>query len=174
MKLRLLEASTQLPVSVADIKEYVRQDSDRDDHLLSGLIQTATTWVEEATSKTLLKKKWLYQNKNTLLRLPRGPIIDVEEVKVGHKTLSKKDYRVIDQGGSAKIEMPFSWHQKTVSITYTAGFGEKVEDIPETLRHAIKSTVAYIYDNRYSLPTSKTHAFHNMQPWIHYHRTAMI
>lgn len=174
MKLKLLQQSNELPIQVARVKEYVRQTSDVDDLLIEGLIKTASAWVEEATGKTLLKKKWLYTNKNTRIRLPRGPVMTIEQVKLGSKVLQAADYQVIKHGHTTKIELPYALDPKTVAITYTAGFGENPSDIPETLCHAITSTVAYIYDNRYSIDPAKSHATYNMQPWIHYHRTACL
>jgi len=57
MKVRLLEACSHTVVTLQDMKHFARITDNDDDYLLEGLIKTATAWVEDATGKTLLKKK---------------------------------------------------------------------------------------------------------------------
>ena len=170
MKTTLLETTSALVVSVEDMKMFARITHEDDDHLLEGLIKTATAWVEDATGKTLLQKKWLYTHSNNILTLPHAPIINVLEVKAGKKTLQENNYEITDHQNTKRIIVPLVHTRRSISVTYIAGFGESPDDLPMTLKQAVMSTVLYIYENRYSLNSSQT--YHNTaQPWIHYHRT---
>lgn len=168
MRSKLLEASKTLPVSVQDVKTFARIDHNDDDFLLEGLIKTAAAWVEEVTGKTLLKKKWVFTHSNNEITLPHAPVIKILEVKSAGKVLKEKDYTVSHVRQTKRISMPFSWNTAKVSVTYTAGFGDKPSDIPETLRHTVMSTVTYIYENRY--PTQQN-CYQAVQPWIAYNRS---
>lgn len=171
MQSKLLNQTNALPVSVNEMKDFARIQSDQDDFLLEGLLKTASAWVEEATGKTLLNKQWLYTHNNNTLTLPYSPVVQIDEVKVGRKTLAQNEYTRIDHLGKTKLELPFSWNRRAVSVTYTAGFGTDPKDVPDALKQAIMSTVTYIYENRYPTMPGQNQAFQCAQPWIQYHRS---
>ena len=56
--LSLVSAATDLPVSLADVKEFLRVDTDDENGLISGLIQTATETVEADTGRVLVSQTW--------------------------------------------------------------------------------------------------------------------
>lgn len=180
MSAKLLEAQTEPIVGLDEIKRFARVSHDDDDFLLEGLIKTATAWVEEATGKSLLKKKWSYSHNNNVLSLPHGPVLKVLEVNYGRRTLDAKDYTLRQEKNTTVVEVPFSWNRRKVTVIYTAGFGDKADDVPSTLKQAVMSTVTYIYENRYPVPgnahtavssTSNQAAF---EPWIAYHRSYQL
>lgn len=170
MKIKILETTPTLAVSVDDMKMFARIGHDDDNYLLEGLIKTATAWVEDATGKTLLEKKLIYTHSNNVVTLPGSPIIEVLNVKAGSKTLEPNQYEITDHQSTKKITVPTFYSRRHISITYRAGFGTTSADLPETLKQAVMSTVLYIYENRYDL-TPKASVAQTMDPWIHYHRT---
>ncbi|WP_031934441.1 head-tail connector protein [Candidatus Hepatobacter penaei] len=171
MTSKLIAASSTLAVSLVDMKDYAHITHDHDNHLLEGLIRTATAWVEEATGKTLLEKTWRYTHTNPVLTLPHGPITDILEVKSGNRVLLDSAYEVEDLQNTKKITvLSAEKNRRKTSVTYKAGFGTQPEELPDTFRQAVMSTVLYIYEDRYDLSAPKK-AQRYGQPWIEYHRS---
>lgn len=170
MPLKLLEQSSSLAVSLEDTKNYLRLSHALDNHFLVRMITLATHWIEEATGKTLLLKKWAYTNENNILFLPHPPIREILEVRSKRRIFDRDEYVVQDYRWTKKVETPFYWGKRTLTVTYTAGFGETPEEIPPALTQAVLSTVAYLYENR-GVPQEKQVPFPHVQPWIQYYRT---
>lgn len=169
MRTKLLEAVETPVVSLDAMKDFARVSFSEDDFLLQGLIKTATAWVEEATKKTLLKKKWRCTHYNDAVLLPHGPVIEILEVKRGRQVFTEKDYTAHDKNGTVHLICPSSLDTRATVVTYTSGFGETPEEVPETLKHAVMTTVTYIYENRYAasaMPALPPVA----DPWIAHHR----
>ena len=168
MKSTVLDAPDILAVPLERMKSYARISGDYDDHLLTGLIKTATTWVEEETGKDLLTKTRKVSHHNNVLTLPYAPIQKILEVKSGRRIVSSENYQLNHTLNTLTI--PVHQAGKSNSVTYQSGFGHDPKDIPETLAQAVMSTVLYIYENRYEL-SPKQSVYANAKPWIHYHRS---
>lgn len=170
MKIKILETTQTLVVTLNDMKNFARIDHNEDDYLLEGLIKTATAWVENATDKSLLHKTLMCTQANSAMVLPRAPIIEIINVKIGGKELKPTQYEVTNHHTTLKVTAHAMYQGGQMSVTYRAGFGQTSREIPETLKQAVMSTVLYMYENRYDLP-QKTSIVHPMSTWIHQHRT---
>ena len=95
MKIKTLETTQALVVTLDDMKNFARIDHNEDDYLLECLIKTATAWVENATDKTLLNKTLMYTQANSVMILPRSPIIDIIKVIYTSKLHLSKYYKMI-------------------------------------------------------------------------------
>ncbi len=124
-------------------------DTQEEDSLLALCMQTATEWVEQQTSRTLLQKTWRLTHQNTHFVLPMGPVQEsnIQEVTFGRTTLTPKDYTCTVRGVSLHIEIPFprfSWRVPTVTVTYKAGFGETPDKVPAVYRSAVLSAISHM------------------------------
>jgi len=106
--------------------------------------------------------------------LPHAPVIDVLEVRCGQKTLQPHEYEITEHCHTQKVNIPLRGESRSVSIIYTSGFGDHPQEVPETLKQAVMSTVLYIYDNRYHLSGQVSPLYTNAQPWIDYHRSYLV
>ncbi len=172
MTLKLLASPRTPLLSLEEVKVYLRIQHRQEDALLSSLITLATQWIEDATGKTLLQKTWSYTHQNTWLILPKPPILDILEVRTKRRVLQPREYEIYDYRGSKCVEIPFVWERRTLTVTYQAGFGTSPDEIPLALHQAVPTTVAHLYENRFS--DEKTVPFPRVQPWIQYHRTYQI
>ena len=79
MRLTQSTAPTVEPVELADVKNFMRVDEDRDDILINSLIVSARDYVERKTGRQLIDANWtLYlPSFPSLIRLPRPPLDSV-------------------------------------------------------------------------------------------------
>lgn len=154
--LRVVEVIGQEPVSLEDIKNYLRVDITDDDVLISNLIKTARDYVERITNRSIVTKKYEYildAFPNGYIQLPRPPLISVEQVVYKTADGVEKvftDYITDSESEPARIIAPNGWPSESlypvnaVKVTYQAGYSQ----MPESLKHAIYMLVAHWYENR--------------------------
>jgi len=152
------------PITLQQVKEWTRVKVNTSDAELSGLIQAATGSAESIMNRPIINRSYT----QTMDFLPS--IIQLQEVKVQsvtsityldtdgiQQTLAADQYR-IDFGSlykRASIEPAHSitWPNVrnvsgSVIITYVAGFGEDLNDVPADVQQAIAYLVGHYYDTR--------------------------
>jgi uncharacterized phiE125 gp8 family phage protein len=169
MSIVILEKSDVPLIPLEEAKAYLRIDHDLEDPLILTFIQVATLWVEQATGKTLLTKTFAYSHEQTRIILPCPPVLEILEVKSKRGILEPKEYLWRRHRDTVVLETPFFWGIRTLTITYRAGFGDTPEDVPPTLRYAVLTTLAYLYENR-PTPEGPGWGVPSIEPWIQYHR----
>jgi hypothetical protein len=90
--------------------------------------------------------------------LPFPPVVSVTNITTydvdnASSVFSAANYSVDTVGGRIYLNQSGIWPinlrtYNAVSIAYTAGYGTSVLSVPSAIRHAIKLTVAYMYENR--------------------------
>lgn len=171
MAFTVLEKSPHLLLGLEEVKCFLRLHHDREDEVIRNLIRVAMDWVEECTGKTLLKKRLEYTHHNNLVFLPCGPVRRILSVRTRLRALVEgTDYKILNRSHTKAIEIPFRWRRQSITVTYEAGFGEGPEEVPLTLRQAVLSTVAYLYENR----DAKLPLHPPVDPWIAYYRELML
>ncbi|QPC43493.1 phage head-tail connector protein [Kaustia mangrovi] len=159
-------APAELPVSLEEAKAHLRVDHADDDTLITGLIQTATDYVDGWSGilgKCLVSQTWrldLCGFPPWVIYLPLAPVSEIVDVTYcdedgNQQTLSPTVYRgpVIDAYGPYlyRVESE-SWpstdtRPDAVSVTFTAGYGAP-SDVPQSIRHALLLLVGHWYENR--------------------------
>jgi uncharacterized phiE125 gp8 family phage protein len=152
------------PVSLAEAKQHLRVDQDftDDDLYIQSLISAARYYVESVSDRTLIRSQW--QLKLDLfpswdIELPRPPIApgDVVVTFVPSQGVEQAftAFRVDRDSTPAVIrpEWNGSWPtargaENDVTITYWAGYGESVANIPPPARHCILLMVGSWFANR--------------------------
>jgi uncharacterized phiE125 gp8 family phage protein len=149
------------PVTLPDMKAYLRLDDDGQDDLVSGLIKAARLMVESVSRRILIEQRWRVvmdrwpQGRKVML--PLSPLLAVDRV------------RVLDAAGIAtevaagSIEMDAASDppclvvsdapapgkaRNGIEIALRAGYGPSPDAVPATLRLAIKILVAHWFENR--------------------------
>jgi len=155
MQLTLKTPPTEEPVSVEEVKSYLKLPYENNDEAyLRQLISTARIYVEKATGRALLKQKWglsikppfpttspLVKREEERLKiiLPYPPLIEVESVK-------SKDTDIYFKIEENKILLhSFLWN-KEISISYWAGYGSTDATLPADLKMAVLITARCLYD----------------------------
>ena len=136
------------PVTLQQVKDYMRINGSQVDEELKGFIKSAVTYLENKMGRALLHKTYqcLYASNRTI-RLPYMPISFIHSVTgfsdfKREKPTEIQDYKVLND----QLKIPFSgpW----IEVVYTAGYTENPKDLPPDLIQAVLLTVSCLYDMR--------------------------
>jgi uncharacterized phiE125 gp8 family phage protein len=161
-----------LAVSVAEMKDHLRLDTDDDDATVELCIRAATQKLEGEIGKQLLQATYDYyldefpESDDDIIELPRPPLSSVTHVKYvnasGVETTmsSTTDYEVITTvaadpfGGYGHVRLRYNqcWpttrdERDAVRIRFVAGY-DNAGKIPDLARAAIKLQGTLFYEER--------------------------
>lgn len=150
------------PVSLTEAKTYLRVDGSAEDSLITSLLLTARTEVEQICRRKLITqtvrcdiREWEQE-----IQLPFPPLASVTTVKYYDgsnvlQTLSSSYYVVETLSDVGMISLAYGYTWPTVyerpypiQITYQAGYGSGATHVPEPLRQAILIATAEMYEHR--------------------------
>ena len=128
-------------VTIADVKDYARIDTEADNTIISQMIVQARIWCENFISKDIVAKNRTYYlpETNGTFDLPFAPVSSIESITIGGT--ASTDYEILGvdnetielDGGSAE----------NVKVTYiTTGMNDGL------LKQALLQLIATYYDNR--------------------------
>ncbi|OJW50567.1 MAG: hypothetical protein BGO67_05695 [Alphaproteobacteria bacterium 41-28] len=156
MQLFLKTPPIQEPLTLEEVKTYLRVSSDQEEEYLSSLITSARAYVENVTGRALLKQQWLMQIKppyprasplikcereNLEIDLPYPPLLEVESVKTGMQEIPF----MIEEN---KALLPSSFWNKEITMTYWAGYGQTPDSLPPDLKLAVLMATRFFYDHQ--------------------------
>lgn len=162
MTLRLITAPASEPVSTATAKSFLRVDHSTDDTLIASLVAAAREKGEQLARRAFITQtlEQIFDAfpADGVFTLWRPPLISVTSLKytdsdgVEH-TLSTDDYTVDSNSQPGKVWIV---SQPSVAladsggivIRFVAGYGASANNVPERIKLAIQSLVAYWYETR--------------------------
>lgn len=159
MKVSVIETAESEPISVEEMKLWLKLEIDDDDDLISALITAARQHCENELNKSLVAQTYLvkFDGFQSALELPFSPIQSVDEVLYfdssdEQQTLSADSYWF--SGGvparlQAKSSFPATSNRPdSVSVEYTTESGTT-----ENIKTAIKMLAAHWWTNRLAVVT---------------------
>jgi len=171
--LNVMTDNNDLPVLLEDLKSHLRITFDDDDNWLTMALRAATDYTETFTNNSFLSKTYELRldawPANKTFILPRVPLSSVtsiiyKDTDQSLQTLAVTEYTADTQSKPGRITEAYSkqWpalstEPNSVRVTYVAGYGAAVEDVPMQLRHAIMLLVGHMYENRESSSTIAVH-----------------
>lgn len=154
------------PLSLAEMKAYLRVSIDNDDGLISSLIAAARARIEALSGLALISRTlrltlsdWPISVLETQgFSLPLGPsgllqsvyFIDGNDTVRNETSAFEIDDDTYRPRLCPKPGVGWRWPRsidERIEITWTAGFGEP-EDVPEDLIHAVRLLVTHMYEHR--------------------------
>jgi uncharacterized phiE125 gp8 family phage protein len=161
--LEKLEKSHQLCVSLQQVKAQLRLDTADDDAYLEQLIQSGTTWVENHIGRSLMAQTWRlavklplsYNLKCKGIKIPKTPLLALRSVICipkdrRHRHNMMKDTTLQEEGDHTLLFVK-RWPNEgegIMEIIFTAGYGERPDDVPADIRQAILNHVTCLYEHR--------------------------
>ncbi|MBF9232059.1 head-tail connector protein [Microvirga alba] len=156
-----LEGPAVEPVSLADMKAYLRVDDDAEDDLITGLIKAARLIVEAVSRRILIAQNWRvmldrWPQDQTVL-LPLSPLLSVESVKVFDASGVSTEVTIDSIESDLSSDPPRlivrsapnpGRARNGIAIDVRVGYGDSPDSVPATLRLAIKIVVAHWFENR--------------------------
>ena len=167
-----ITAPVQEPLSLAEAKAWIKQDSSADDVLISALIVAARVQIEQMTRLLLMTQSWKLVadswpcQRQTRGRFWGGQIVDLALSPVQTVTsitlLDEQDLPTLLDPATYRLDksqinprLIFSTSPSAplrlaqgVEISLVLGFGDAPNNVPEPLRHAIRLLVAHFYTSR--------------------------
>lgn len=165
----LVTAPTEEPLSLEEVKEYLREDGDEQDVIIEGLIAAARQHVENVTGQRLITQTWRVEldrfpritarNPWSAIQLPFRPVQSITSVTynvgAGAVTVASSVYSVDIGAGGSLVRLAYgqSWPDlggygpNAIHITFVVGYGD-AEDVPDDLKVAMKLLIADLYENR--------------------------
>lgn len=127
-------------ITLGDVKNYVRIDSDDDNAIITNMITQARIWCENYISRDIVPKNRTYYMDSTsgLFDLPFAPVATIESVTVEGEAATYTEYGLDD----LSIELD-GGPSLNVKVTYTtAGLSDGL------VKQALLQMVSNYYDNR--------------------------
>lgn len=166
MGLQLITPPDESPITLSDVKTYLRIPSDdvSEDDNLQELIGYAVEWFEAETGQALGEgiyrltlDRFPCDGRREIL-LPMPPLVSVETVQYlssgSLATFAGSNYTVDATGKPGRIALKSTagWptadaEPNAVRIDFTAGYGGPA-DVPLRARQAIRWIVGHAYENR--------------------------
>jgi uncharacterized phiE125 gp8 family phage protein len=162
MGLKLVMAPSEEPVSLAEVKAYLRIDGTDFDTLLTGLIKAAREYCENFQNRAFVTQTWeltMDEFPDLPLKLPKPPLQSVVSIKYtdqnGAETVFDPSNYLVDpvsEPGRIAFAYGKSWPSVTlqpvngVKIQFVAGYGA-ASAVPENVKQAMMIFVANRFEN---------------------------
>jgi uncharacterized phiE125 gp8 family phage protein len=156
----LLTGPTVEPWTVAELKAFLRVDHDADDAVIASLLAAARSQIEALTRRALLLQSWRLSYdawpRDGRIRPRIGPLRALTAARVidAQGTAQAIDAtRFVVDVADGVIAAPGALPQPGRSVAGIAldvelGYDAAPGDVPELLRHAVRTLAAHWYDNR--------------------------
>lgn len=154
------------PVTLAELYVHLRTDTSAgQDDLIQALIKAAREWCENYCRRSFVQRS-LQLRMDTFppgqIKLPRGPVQSITSVKVNGTAVSTSVYEADLYGQPPRIAPVYgaTWPIPTpamnaVVVEYVVGYApgaasptDYAENIPSSIKAAIKLIVGHLYENR--------------------------
>lgn len=149
MKLKIINAPGDQPITLQDAKDYLRVDGVAEDRLIRRLIANATNACQEFSNRTFIETGYgltfdAAAAADYTLNVDHSPIIDHAVVA----TLAGQPLTLdacLDGYKLILKDVPKDAH---VTITVNAGYTDDPDLLPAALAQAVMTLVAHWYENR--------------------------
>ena len=161
MSATLLNAPAFEPVTLADMKDFIRVEHNDDDGAIAALIAGARLHIEAQTRRALITQSWRLTRDawpaDGRIAVRPSPLQSLDVVRVydsaGNATVLDLQAFVVDTAGSTVVFAPWTPAQPGrmaagIELDVTCGYGDGPDDVPEPLRQAIRMLAAHWYENR--------------------------
>lgn len=161
MSARRLTPPAVEPWTVAEAKSFLRVEHDADDAVIAALIAAARNHIESLTRRAMIAQVWRFTRDawpdNGRIALRMGPARSITAARVfGSTDVASSldtDRFVVDAGADVIAAPVWSLPQPGRSVAgieldIELGYGAAASDVPEVLRHAVRTLAAHWYENR--------------------------
>ncbi|MBS7698458.1 MULTISPECIES: head-tail connector protein [unclassified Chelatococcus] len=162
MTATLIEGPEREPVSLIDMKTYLRVCDDSDDDLIASLITAARGAIETTTGRQMMRQTWRLVLDAwplaRILRVPIGPLLGLAAARIADATGGLQavppGYFVVGAlSGVGRIALGPDVPEPGVStagieLDLVVGYGTDPERVPMPMRQALRQLVAGWYERR--------------------------
>ena len=171
MALILETAAVVEPVTLSDVKNYLKIDHSFEDTLIASMITAARVQLETRLGRAFLRQLWsLYLDVlpyDNVINFNVNPVISIEHVAVidalaVYQNIDTNDYVYDIKSDPAhlktikplpKIHSEYSG----LRVQFWAGYGPAASDVPAPIVQAILHLVAFWHENRGPIASGEIH-----------------
>ncbi|SHK68677.1 head-tail connector protein [Halomonas caseinilytica] len=145
---RRIVEPTEEPITLAEAKTQARIDHDHEDDFVASLIATARDVAEQRLGRALITQTWEQRGlpRDGVIELRRWPAIEVVSVEDAAGELAPEAWKA-EVGEFPEVRL-INYQGGPVTVTYTAGYGDAADDVPESIRRWMFVAVATMYEHR--------------------------
>ncbi|MFC0245234.1 phage head-tail connector protein [Falsochrobactrum ovis] len=152
------------PVTIADARAFLKISTDSEDEILGRLLKTARELVEAETGLAFIDQTWRLRvdrwprsGRVALFKYPVKSIVSVVAYMPDGTAVNFQPEDFLLQHGRRpqRVYMPQYQDARSViglEIDFEAGFGESGAEMPDTLKHAVLSLTAHLFETRAVAP----------------------
>jgi uncharacterized phiE125 gp8 family phage protein len=152
MPYRLIEPPISEPISLQEVKNYLRIEHNEDDMLIQSLITTSRHHIEQLTRRSIAIQTWeltldSFPDDEIIIPLPPLKTINhITYIKEGiSQTLTSYDLDNVSEPARLKGDWPDTDNvMNAVKIEFIAGY----DTCPEPLKQAMLLLISHWYENR--------------------------
>jgi uncharacterized phiE125 gp8 family phage protein len=161
MALDIVTPPAAEPLTLEESKAWLRLDGGSEDVLVAALVAAARAAVELACGRLLIAQGWRWRldawPAGAAIRIPVSPVTAVTGVSVttaaGPVSVAAGDWLLATTSDPARLVFlrpppAPAVAAGAITITGTAGIGATPAALPEALRHAVRLTLAALWENR--------------------------
>jgi uncharacterized phiE125 gp8 family phage protein len=161
MRRYILNHPSAEPLTLLEVKRWLRVDHEDDNQLIDGLVRAARERVEARTGRALLAQTWrIVMDQwpaDGRIALPIMPVISVAAVRVADASgqfnaIASTGYSLDARLDPAILTMKQIIQPAVtrggVEIDIVAGYGAQATDCPQSLRQAMLMMIAEVYARR--------------------------
>ena len=158
MTMTLIKPPALEPVTLAEVRQFLRLTDNSEDGLLDGLIKAARETLETQTGLALICQTFrLYIDQwptAGVIKLRKCPVQSIVSVSAHHVDgtpvqVAAEDLHLESASRPARLYLASrTANSVALEVDFVAGFGETGKDVPDALRHAILTLVAHWYEFR--------------------------
>lgn len=143
-----------LPVTLAQVKQYLRIDENDEDSTLNDLLASAVDWLQRETRTTIPTTQWIWQTcYRPIIAVTMPPLVSVESINCNGETVDPSTYQVTS-GKPGRIKFtstPAGVLDYPLIINFTAGYAT----VPHALCMTIKWMVGHWFNHREGVSADK-------------------
>lgn len=146
-KTRISEPGLE-PVTLAEVKQFLRIETADENALLSMWISQAREACETFIGRALITQDWrLVEQARTSLELRPGPVQSIVSVTyddgISSRVLTADEYELQSQNGLDRIVFDPALGGGEVSVEFRAGYGDDWNAVPLSIRQGLLRLVAH-------------------------------
>lgn len=155
------------PLTLEEVKEYLRVDTDSEADLITSFIIAARRQVEARTYRPLITQSWLlsldFSEISDIVEINKFPLQTVDSIKYfdidgNIQTIDSSKYIVDKNSNPCRVQftdLPSTIKNQinAMQIKFTCGYGDLASDVPDDIKLAMKFIIGHYYENRQDVVT---------------------
>ena len=167
MNINLITAPSLEPLTLTEVKSYLRISNTDDDTYLTALITASRKYCENYENRAYITQVWeMYLDEwpSDIIKIPKGKLQTINSIKYKNSssvetTLANTEYVYSTKGILGRLTPAYGkfWPMFTpypldaITINFTCGYGTLASTVPETVKQAMYLLISHWYENRIPL-----------------------